>query len=65
MLTWQGDGKKMTSELSFVIEISSRDKNFQWDDLKRSWQTEFGGKIWLFRNCRGGTRYSVQASLNL
>lgn len=35
----------MVSELSFAIEISSKDKNFQWDDLKGYWQTKFGGEI--------------------
>ena len=37
--------KREKSELSVVIKVSSRNKNFRWDNLRNSWQTTFGGEI--------------------
>ncbi len=35
----------MASELSVVIKVSSRNKNFRWDNLRNSWKNAFGGEI--------------------
>ncbi|MDJ0899956.1 MAG: SIR2 family protein [Xenococcus sp. MO_188.B8] len=35
----------MASELSVVIKVSSKNKNFDWDNLRNSWKTTFRGEI--------------------